>query len=383
VLAVRDIMVADPLVVAPATSVQDAARLMHERNINSVVIGEGERVEGIFTSRDLLRQASSGRALDGMLVSELMTPGPTTINASSPLELAMEVMDRLHVRHLPVVDDGRLVGILSVRDLMRYRAEHLEDLVQRQTAELQTKHRSLEYHLELAGRIQEDLLPAALPQESPLSVAALYHPLHHVSGDTYDVQMLTPDRMGILIADARGHGVPAAFVSVMARMVFQAFGRAGDSPASVLRTMNERLPPLIQAEHFITMCYAVVDRGSLRMTYAAAGHPPPLWYRRASADVQRLDARGDLIGVMDDPVFEERTVQLRHRDAVVFYTDGLIESRNEQNEVFGEGRIAELLTARPKTTSVELLDDLDNRLSSFCRTTDLGDDVTCIALRIA
>ncbi|MHC5002887.1 MAG: PP2C family protein-serine/threonine phosphatase [Planctomycetota bacterium] len=387
-LAVRDIMIADPLVVAPECAVREAAAIMHERNINSLVVCTEGRVEGILTSRDVVRRVALEGPSDDT-VATFMTPAPTTISAEKPLEFALEVMDQLHIRHLPVVDGPRLVGILSIRDLMRHRTQFLEDLVRRQTTELQERHaklqqrdRNMRLHLELAGRIQKELLPAALPRLEPLSLAVAYHPLDHVSGDTYDFTELDGGQLGILIADARGHGVPAAFVTVMARMVFQAFGREGRSPARVLQTINDRLPQLILAEHFITMCYAVVDRTNLRMTWASAGHPPPLWFRHVTTDVEQLEARGDLIGVLAEPAFEERTVQLRHHDTVLFYTDGLVEARNDRHEQFGVARTAAVLARRPEADGAAVLAELQGELHQFRGPGSYDDDLTCVALHI-
>ena len=108
--------------------------------------------------------------------------------------------------------------------------------------------------------------------------------------------MLSSGRLGILVADASGHGVPAAFVSVMAKTAFHAYAQGIESPAAVLRTMNHRLANLMEADHFITMFYGVVERQTLRLVYALAGHPRPLRYRRANGSVDVLDADGPAIG---------------------------------------------------------------------------------------
>src|SRR5262245_36637860 len=285
--AVRDIMASDLATTSTGTLVKDAAALMSRRNIGAIVVCEAGRVVGILTERDLLRAAASGYHPDDIAVSELMTPSPLTIAADATFTVAADLMMQRGVRHLPVVEKGRPVGMVSVRDLMEHRSRYLEWLVQQRTAELEEKHAALEerdrlmqFHLDLAGRIQRQLLPASPPELPAFSFALAYHPLEHVSGDYYDFAMLASGRLGILVADASGHGVPAAFVSVMAKTAFQAYAHGIESPAAVLATMNHRLANLMEAERFITMFYGVLERESLRLRYALAGHPPPLWYQR-------------------------------------------------------------------------------------------------------
>src|SRR5262249_46543330 len=150
-----------------------------------------------------------------------------------------------------------------------------------------------------------------------------------VSGDYYDFVILSSGQLGILVADAAGHSVPAAFVSVMAKTAFHAYAEGLESPAAVLRTMNQRLANLMGVEQFITMFYGVIDRQSLRLVYALGGHPKPLWYRRAKGSVEALDAEGSVIGLLPEVHYEEHSVQLERGDRILIYTDGVTECRNE------------------------------------------------------
>jgi sigma-B regulation protein RsbU (phosphoserine phosphatase) len=283
-----------------------------------------------------------------------------------------------------------------VRDLLQHRAAYLEAVVSRQTAELEAKNAALqerdrvrEYHLELAGRIQRQVLPRVPPEFAPFSLALAYHPLEKVSGDGYDFALLDEDHLGILIADACGHGVPAAFVSVMARAIFHAFGRRGVAPSKVLRTMNDELPPLIEEQHFITMCFAVVERSTYRLTYASAGHPAPLWYHGRDGSVEPLAAHGSLIGVLDEPSFEDTTVQLRRGDAVLFYTDGVVDCFGEKGKAFGVERAAAAMRASAAHGAGAIIDRVEEELRRHAGPSAppagppaLADDATCIALAL-
>jgi serine phosphatase RsbU (regulator of sigma subunit) len=255
------------------------------------------------------------------------------------------------------------------------------ELVEKNAA-LEQRDRQMQFHLDVAGRIQRQLLPAGPPEVPSFAFALAYHPLDQVSGDYYDFAMLPSGRLGILIADAAGHSVPAAFVSVMAKTAFHAYAQGIESPAAVLSTMNQRLASLMEADQFITMFYGVVDRQTLQMVYALAGHPRPLWYRRAKSEVEVLDAEGPVIGVLREPAFEERSVQLAAGDLVLIYTDGVTECRNEQDEQFGQHRLEAFLAAHGGAADAGAVSLLDAELARFRGAQPVHDDVTCIGLSV-
>src|SRR5262249_25493674 len=164
------------------------------------------------------------------------------------------------------------------------------------------------------------------------------------------------------------------------KTAFHAYAQGIESPASVLRTMNQRLSNLMEAEHFITMYYGVLDRESMCMVYALAGHPRPL-HRRRSGIVEMLDAEGPLIGLTPDAAFEERSVQLARGDVILIFTDGVTECRNERHEQFGQRRLEAFLASHAGAAD-EAVARLDAELASFRGTQPFHDDVTCIALSV-
>jgi sigma-B regulation protein RsbU (phosphoserine phosphatase) len=388
-LLVREIMAVDPVFVPPAMAVMEASARMSQRNIGAVVVCERGTIVGILTERDLLRAAGRGCHPDDLVVADLMTATPFTIAVDATWAAAADLMEQHGVRHLPVVERGRLVGMLSMRDLMERRNRHLDWLVLQRTTELEEKNaalderdRLMQYHLDVAGEIQRQLLPAAPPTLPGFSFALTYHPLERVSGDYYDFAELPSGRLGILLADASGHSVPAAFVSVMAKMAFHAYAEGIESPASALRAMNHRLANLMEAGRFISMFYGVLDRQTLRLTYALAGHPRPLWYRSTPGRVETLDADGPLIGLAADAAFEERSVELAPGDVVLIYTDGVTDCRNERQEQFGQRRLEDFLNAKAGSAGVGSVALLDAELTRFRGTELFHDDVTCIGLHV-
>lgn len=386
---IREVMASDPVVVPPDTTIQEAAVLMGKQNIGCVVVGDEDTVKGIFTERDLLRRISAGYGWQEERVEEAMTRDPVSLGLDETLDRAVQLLGQTQVRHLPVLEKGRLMGVLSVPDMIRHRAQYLEWVVRQQTAQLQAtnaalqeRDRVMQHHLEMAARVQQQMLPPPRFDSPPLSLAVEYHPLDRVSGDYYDFAILTPDRLGILIADASGHSVPAAMVSAVAKTVFYAYGRTIQSPAAVLRTMNDHLTSLLEAERFVTMFYGVVDRASLQLAYAGAGHPPPLWHRRRIGTVETLDSPGIMLGVLPAPAFDEHVVQLDRGDAVLFYTDGLTECQNQDGEMFGLKRAATFLESQPEMASASLAQAVDRELGRFRASLEPADDLTLIVLGI-
>jgi serine phosphatase RsbU (regulator of sigma subunit) len=282
---------------------------------------------------------------------------------------------------------GYLVKPIKQSDLepaiaLAMRRFEQSEALRRETTDLRKRDRRMQIQLNVAGRLQRHLLPARPPDLPSFALAVVYHPLDPVSGDFYDFTVLPSGRLGILVADASGHSLPAAFVSVMAETAFHAYAQEIESPATVLRTMNHRLANLLEAEHFITMFYGVVDRQTLRLTYALAGHPRPLWYRGATSRVEALDAEGPMIGLVPQAEFEERSVQLAPGDLVLIYTDGVTECRNEQQEQFGQDRLEAFLAAQGGAADAGAVPQLDAELARFRGTQPFQDDVTCIGLSV-
>jgi serine phosphatase RsbU (regulator of sigma subunit) len=255
-------------------------------------------------------------------------------------------MERQRVRHLPVVEGGRVIGIISGRMLLGRRTEYLNRQVEERTRELKrandelmARDADLRYHLRAAGRLQTRLLlPKAPPDWPELRWGLHYMPLDHLGGDYYDVACPDPDHLGFLIADASGHSIAAGMVAIMSRIAFAEVAGSTTSPGVVLTEMNRRLQGLAD-ERFVTAFYAVLNRRTRVMTYANAGHPYPLRRVGATGRVEPISAPGFMLGIMPDEQYRERTLQLEAGDRVCFYTDGLIEARNEIGETFGTDRL--------------------------------------------
>jgi serine phosphatase RsbU (regulator of sigma subunit)/CBS domain-containing protein len=388
-IRVRHIMRPDPVSVSASQSVQEVVQQMNAHRIGAVLVQEEGRLVGIFTERDLLRHIADAPAdWQQQAIGGWMTPNPQTIAADESWESAMGLMERLHVRHLPVMDDGHVVGMLATRDLLASRTEHLNRLIDMRTRELRLAYERLEgreeqlrLHMMMAGRIQSRLLPAATPSWPEIACHAYYAPLDPLGGDHYD--FIEPDEhhVGLLIADASGHSIPAAMVALMARTAFASAARDALHPAAVLTDMNRHLHGLT-GEHFVTAFYALFDRQSRRLTYANAGHPYPLHYRASARHCRPLEAAGFLLGILPDSDYEEDYVQLEPGDRLLLYTDGLIDTVGPAEQSFGVRRLQEFLHKHGQLPADRLAQQLVEHVALFRGDHPPSDDLSILVAEV-
>jgi predicted transcriptional regulator len=237
-------MQGEPVLVGPERPIREVLAEMNRRRIGAVVVVDADRaLLGIFSERDLLRRvADADPGWRDYPVSQWMTRNPHAISPELDWEAVTALMDRLRVRHLPVVEGGRVVGIVSGRMLLAHRTEYLNRQVEERTRllkqandELMARDADLRYHLRAAGRLQARLLLPPKPPDWPdLRWGLHYLPLEHLGGDYYDIAQPDPDHLGLLIADASGHSVAAGMVAIMSRIAFSEVADSIRSPGAVL-----------------------------------------------------------------------------------------------------------------------------------------------------
>jgi serine phosphatase RsbU (regulator of sigma subunit)/predicted ester cyclase len=236
----------------------------------------------------------------------------------------------------------------------------------------------IEQDLRVARSIQQASLPKEVPELEGWQIYPLYRPAREVGGDFYDFFELEDRRLGIVVGDATGHGVPAALVMASARSMLRAVAQASDSPGDVLRRVNDPLATDIPPNMFVTCFYAILDpkRGSL--TYANAGHDLPYLHRNGG--VEELRARGMPLGLMPGMGYEEKQTILEAGEAALLYSDGLVEAHDPEGEMFGFPRLRALIAEHGEESS--LGDFLLEELYSFVgEDWDQEDDITLLTLR--
>lgn len=203
---------------------------------------------------------------------------------------------------------------------------------------------ALDKELSIARRIQSSILPAAMPKVGGLTVAARYEPMTAVAGDFYDFLEVGGNRLGILVADVSGHGVPAALMASMVKVAIAAQKPQADRPAAVLAGMNETLMGRLGGQ-YVTAAYLFLDREAGVMRYGAAGHPPLLRWLGDGQRTQEVEENGFPLGMMDAARYQQVEQPLHTGDRFLLYTDGLVDATSAAGEFFTIERVKDLLAA--------------------------------------
>jgi sigma-B regulation protein RsbU (phosphoserine phosphatase) len=372
-----------------------------EREDEELSLTEKEFKPGGFPLLDFAREQN-------VMITHALKTGVEPI---SWLEFQPEVQ-----READVVDSDRLLmavplsikndmfGILLIEEAengRRFRARRIEiingiaqqaalaiqnDLLQQ---EMVVRER-LETEVQLARQIQQTFIPHTLPTHPAWQMAARWRTARQVGGDFYDVIELPNGKLGLFIADVADKGMPAALFMALTRTLVRAAVIEMDSPADVLRRVNDQLLPDTQQGMFVTAVYGVLDTACGDFTFVNAGHNPPLWVkangdpstRSASGQgIEKLTRTAVALGVMEQPSMKERTVSLAIGDTLLLYTDGLTEAFSPDGELFGDSRLMDALGSIQEHTADEVLVLVEERLNEFIDTTPLGDDLTMLALR--
>lgn len=243
---------------------------------------------------------------------------------------------------------------------------------------------SLQKELEIARQIQSSILPREVPRVDGLNIAAQYLPMTAVAGDFYDFLVVDRKRVGILVADVTGHGVPAALIASMLKTALAAQAAFAFDPAQILARLNDLLCGKFE-EHFVTAGYVFVDVEKEILRYAGAGHPPLMF--GAADDKQttfrQIDSNGLLLGLSEDATYSSLELPFRPGDRCLLYTDGVPETRNGAQEEFGLTRFLKFLEVQSRLAPPSLISALLAELARWSGKGDTSsreDDVTLIAV---
>ena len=271
----------------------------------------------------------------------------------------------------------RIVGGKIVEE--RSRVDVLSIMLPALEQQMRERER-VEQELQVARRIQQSSLPKEVPELEGWQISPFYQPAREVGGDFYDFHFLSEGRVGIVVGDATGKGVPAALVMSTTCGMLQLAARALDSPSpgEVLAQVNETLFARIPANMFVTCFYAVLEPNSGRLSYANAGHDLPYLHHRG--ECEELRARGMPLGLMPGRGYEEKKTILEAGERALFYSDGLVEAHDPKGEMFGFSRLRARVAEHGGERSLE--DFLLEELYSFVgEGWEQEDDITLLTLK--
>jgi predicted ester cyclase len=241
----------------------------------------------------------------------------------------------------------------------------------------------IEQELLVARRIQQASLPKEVPQLEGWQITPYYKPAREVGGDFYDFHLLSEGRLGLVVGDATGKGVPAALVMSttlgMLQAISQALDSSSSSPGEVLSRVNETLVARIPSNMFVTCFYAILDSRSGSLSYSNAGHDLP-YLHRGRVEAEELRARGMPLGLMPGMSYEEKEIVLHKGESVLFYSDGLVEAHEPKGEMFGFPRLRALVGehGEERTLGNLLLEELYSFVGEGW---EQEDDITLLTLQ--
>ncbi len=288
------------------------------------------------------------------------------MTAWSSVDLAVEAMQRgasdfvqkpWHNRQLLEKLEMQVERCRSLRQAQRQRADELQD----------------------AREIQNHLLPQSIPQIKDYEIACISQPVRYVGGDFYDVVRISETQTVLCIADVAGKGLPAALLMSSLQAALRPLMWETRSPREVCARLNRILCEIAPVGKFVSFFYAVLDSTDNRLTYCNAGHNPPLMLR-ANGTACELNAAGAVLGQFPDWVYEQSETRLQSGDALLMFTDGLVEVCNHDDEPFGEERLVRIAREN-RGAGAEPLKTLLMRAASEHCGARFQDDASMIVLR--
>ena len=249
-----------------------------------------------------------------------------------------------------------------------------------QLHEAQMQKEWLERELDLASDIQAQILPEAIPPLEGMHLVGWSQPWEQVGGDFYDFITLPEDNLGIAIGDVSGKSIPAALLMFTVRMALRAHVEHEYAVSKIMHLVNRALYRDTQLNQFATLFYGVLHVPTRRFTYVNASHNPPLLLR--GDKILTLETGGLPVGMLPEETYEEEAVQLLPGDLLVFYTDGYTDIAGEGDDVFGEERFHQYLQEHRHEDAEQLIQTLEQIVSTYLDASDHGDDRTLVVLKV-
>ena len=296
---------------------------------------------------------------------------------------------------LPMKDADHLLGFVALTEKAagyRYSSEDLNLLgvLSNQMVSALTNARlyveslertRLQEEINMARQIQLDLLPSNPPTIDCSTICARSTPSRTVGGDFYDFIKIDGDRLGVVIADASGKGMPAALMITQTQAMIRSEVNNGTPIASMLKNVNQQLAATTSAEKYVTLFYGELDTRRGTFHYANAGHNYPI-LARSDGTIELLKTGGLIIGALPHMEYDEDTVTLGPDDMLVLFTDGLSEAMDENEVEYGEDRLRQLVCNHRNQKADEIMETMLNDVRSHDPTSPPRDDTTIVALKM-
>ena len=237
--------------------------------------------------------------------------------------------------------------------------------------------------LETASRIQQKMLPQEFPpfpDREDFSIYAEMHTAKQVGGDLYDFFLLDEDRLGFVIGDVSGKGVPASLYMAVSRTMLKAIASQIDDPGKCLQTVNEMLIPESDLTTFVTVFYGVLNTKTGQVQYCNGGHNLPYVIRENGTIEELENTEGLLLGKIDGIEFETKELTLQPGEKILMFTDGVTEAMNEDGNMYEEPRLESFLQKRADNEPNKLVRNVIVDVLKFMNKADQSDDITVMSV---
>ena len=238
---------------------------------------------------------------------------------------------------------------------------------------------AIEDELKVARELQFSILPPAVPEVRGLRIAVAYRPMTAVAGDFYEFIPVDGKRVGFLVADVTGHGVPAALIASMIKVAMQSAVTCAHEPREVLRGLNRILYGLL-GNQLVTAAYLWLDTGNRKALYSAAGHPPLLRWREGK--LEGIESNGLLFGVIPEADYPVCDLSINSGDRFLLYTDGVIEPQDASGDCFGDWKLEQVVRDNQSRPPSELSEQLLSEIHVWQSASVSQDDITLIVIDV-
>ena len=267
---------------------------------------------------------------------------------------------------------------------LELKVQERTDELERAMTNLRIRDDQIQKQLDMASVIQRSMLPDRLDDWNEIKFSVRYNAMEKIGGDFYDIFQLKDNKIGIIIADVSGHGIPAALITAMAKISFGNAGILFDSPRRIFQEVNKNIIEHMKTQDYLT-CFMIAVDDDYNVTYSNASHQKAILLRGASDEVEHLDTGGLFIGALEEArdTYEEKQLKLEYGDRIILYTDGIPEAQNNKKEEYSdEGFERSILGHRGKD-----LEDFTEAIISDVRAHmgDVGalDDITLFIIELA
>jgi len=244
---------------------------------------------------------------------------------------------------------------------------------------------SLKGDLAIAGEIQQAILPRVFPpfpeDSDKLDIAASMTPAKDVGGDFYDFFRIDDDRLGFVIADVSGKGIPAAIFMAVSRTLIRATGIRGSDPAECITYSNKLLAEESVECMFVTVFYAIMNIKTGLVTYCNAGHNPPYLLKHDGKVLELPMSQDPMVGAIEGIEYHTHQLQIDRGDSLVLFTDGVNEAMNKDNEQFGDNRLTAVLEKVCQSNCQQVIDAIKDAVTAFVNGAEPSDDITILSLK--